>query len=372
MHHLPTRLWLAAAAGLLLVSVVASTVMAQDGPVHLSGPEDTAPLAPVVSNAGFECYLGFHPQPGINGLVPNGWTGVLLYDNPTLNSTRWEFTGECGNDGFVERLEGLDSMVFLSRDIETPPQPGKSFDATVYQRVAVVPGTDYSLSGWMVSLCGGSATPNDCPRGYFIAKMLGIDPTGGIDPQAPGVIWIEDRRNFTESRWANLRMGVTAQGPAITLFARIRSPYRWHGAHAFVDAFSLMRAPTAHFVDLPSIVNGTQTIVRWGGSQSPDIVAIPGGTYRLMFDVQYRQVDQDAWIDWRVGQPAGQATFIAGPCCAPRSFQFRLRARSEQPDGSGGASPNHRYPGPWSQPVFIVFLPGSTHSPRALLPLVVK
>jgi hypothetical protein len=53
--------------------------------------------------------------------------------------------------------------------------------------------------------------PNDCPAGYYIAKMRGLDPTGGTDPQAASVIWVEDRRNFTESRWANLRLGATAQ-----------------------------------------------------------------------------------------------------------------------------------------------------------------
>jgi len=331
---------------------------------------DTALVAPIVTNPGFECSVGFHPQPGINGLVPNGWTGVLLFDNPTLNSTRLEFTGECGNDGFVERLEGLDSMAFLSRDIETPPLPGKPFDATIYQRVAVTPGTDYSLSGWMVSFCGGSATPNDCPQGYYIAKILGLDPTGGTDPLASSVVWVEDRRNFTESRWANLRMGATAQGTAITLFARINSPFRWHGAHALVDAYSLMRAPTAHFVDLPAIVNGTHTVIRWDGSQSSDIAAIPGGTYQLLFDVEYRQVDQNTWLDWRAGQPAGQAMFTAGPIGEPRSYQFRLRARAEQPEGSGGAWPNHRYPGSWSLPVSIVFVPGPADSPRSFLPLV--
>ena len=39
-------------------------------------------------------------------------------------------------------------------------------------------------------------------------------------------------------------------------------------------------------------------------------------------------------------------------------------------EGSGGASPNHRYPGPWSLPVSIMFVPGPADSFRAFLPLV--
>jgi len=125
-------------------------------------------------NAGFECSQGYVKQPGITGLVPLGWTAAVLDGRPTLTSTRIEFAGSCNDDGFIERIEAQDSMVFLSEDIETPPEPGKPFDAAVYQQVMVIPGTAYSLSGWMVSLCGGSAIPNDCPPGRYIVKMLAL------------------------------------------------------------------------------------------------------------------------------------------------------------------------------------------------------
>jgi hypothetical protein len=293
---------------------------------------------------------------------------VLLGGAPRLNSTRIEFAGGCGEDGFIERIEGEDSLVFLSEDIETPPEPGKAFDAAVFQQVAVTPGTSYSLSGWMVSLCGGSTMPNDCPSDYYMSKMLGIDPTGGTDPMEQSVIWMEDQRNFTESRWVNLRVGTTAQSNLLTLFARIRSPFRWHGNHAFVDAFSLVRAPTSSFVDLPGEVQGSQTTVRWDGLQSPDIAAIPGGTYQLYFDVQYRREGAVTWTDWLIGQPAGEADFSAPASCQPQRYEFRVRARAEQPAGSNGAWPNHRYPGDWSAPARVQF--GMAQCmPRVYLPL---
>ena len=325
---------------------------------------------PSVANASFECAQGYGTQPGIVGQVPNGWTATLLYGRPELNSTRLKFTGECGDDGFVERLEGLDSLVFLSEDIETPPLPGKPFDAAVYQRVAVTPGTAYSLSGWLVSLCGGSAIPNDCPSGYYIAKLLGVDPTGDTDPTSTNVTWVEDRRNFTESRWANLRLAATAQSDHLTLFVRVNSPFQWHGAHAFADAISLVRAPLAWFVDLPASVPGSTVTVHWDGSQSPDIAAIPGGTYQLQFDVQVRKAGQQTWIDWQTDRPAGQATFVVDPCLGQQTMEFRVRARSEQPPGSGGAWPNHRYPGDWSAPSSVTFQGSIACQPAAFLPLV--
>jgi hypothetical protein len=325
------------------------------------------PGPPVLTNRRFECTHGFHSQPPVDGNVPAGWTAVLLDGAPHITSTNLEFAHNCGEDYGFEKIEGWDSWVFLSEDIETNPEPGKPFDAVFYQQVDVAQDVAYSLSGWMLSLCGGSTMPNDCPPGYYMAKMLGLDPTGGIDPLAPSVIWVEDRRNFTQAQWVNLRLGTTAQSGKLTVFARIRSPFRWHGNHAFVDAFSLVRAPTAAFVDLPVSVPGRQAAVRWAGIQSPDIAAIPGGTYELIFDLQFRRAGESGWTDWQVGQPAGEATFTAVGC-GPQGYEFRLRARSEQPAGSGGAWPNQRYPGDWSSPAAVLF--DAPHClPRAYLPL---
>ncbi|MCC7352447.1 MAG: hypothetical protein IT330_01725 [Anaerolineae bacterium] len=322
-----------------------------------------APAAPAVQNPGLECSQGYDAQAGLSGLIPRGWTARLLNGAPTLHSARIFFTGGCHNSNWVEHLEGADALVFLAQDIETPPLPGKPFDAVIYQRVATTPGTAYSLSAWMVSLCGGSFNnPNDCPPGYYMAKMLGIDPLGGTNPLAASVVWMEDRRNFNESRWANLRLAATAQSATITLFVRINSPFRWHGNHAFADAISLVRAPTAYFVGLPARARNQATI-RWNGAQSPDVLAIPGGTYQLRFDVQFRVGDDGPWQDWRTDQPAGSALFQVDTHV--RRIYFRVRARAEQPPDSGGVFPNHRYPGVWSVPALITF----NVSPRTYLPL---
>lgn len=336
------------------------------------GPAPGRPLAalsgaPVLQNPGFECKVGYVAQDGIQRRVPLGWTGVLLSGTPQLDSTRIRWGGGCEGSGFAEHLEGEDSLVFVAQDLETPPEPGKPFDAAVYQQVTVGPGAVYSLSAWMVSLCGGSATPTDCPAGKYMDKLVGIDPTGGTDPLAPTVVWVSDRRNFTESRWVNLRLATTAQADRLTVFGRIRSPFQWHGNHAFVDAFSLVRAPTAHFVDSPARISDTQARIQWDGVQSPDVQAIPGGTYRLLFDVQYRVGAQGAWLDWLADQPAGSATFSAAACAGEQTYAFRVRSRAEQIPGSG-AWPNHRYPGLWSEPAAIVLGSRAICAPRALLP----
>ena len=138
---------------------------------------------------------------------------------------------------------------------------------------------------------------------------------------------------------------------------RIESPFQWHGNHAFIDAVSLARAPQVTLATLPARVEGSRALIRWSGVQSPDAAAIPGGTYALGYDVQYR-IDGGPWRSWRVNEPGNSATFTAFVAEEPHGF--RVRARSEQPpepvNGEvRGAWPNHRYPGVWSPPQRIVF-----------------
>ena len=361
--------------GVLLVLLLLS---ATRDPIALAGTLPPAP--PTLVHGEMECATGFSPPadaPNSTELVPDGWTRVVLTGTPTLGSARLFFTGGCDNNDFVEHLEGADALVVRAQDIETPPVPGKPFDVAFYQQVAVQPGGDYSLSGWLLSLCGGSAVPSDCPPDVYISKLLGIDPTGGVDPLAETVVWAENRRNFVERGqrvgWQNLRLAATAETATITVFARISSPFQWHGNHAFIDALSLVRAPQATLATLSARVEGSSTLLRWSGLQSPDAALIPSGTYELRYDVQYR-VGDGPWINWRTGQPGNGAIFTV--FVAEQPHDFRVRARSEQPpepiDGEvRGAWPNHRYPGVWSTPQRVVFSE-AVEVERVYLPVIAR
>lgn len=333
----------------------------------------TIPLnPPVLLNPDFECTVGYYSQQDAKGktiYIPNHWELTTTVGAPMIHSARIFFAKSCDGTAHVERMSGIDSTVVRAEDLETPPNPGKPFDVTFHQQVTATVGGEYSLSGWMLSLCGGSATPSDCPAGNYIAKLLGIDPTGGTDPNAATVIWTENRRNFVEEGkrvgWQNLRVSARALQPTITIFARVRSPFQWHGNHAFIDALSLVRAPTSSLLLSPT-VTGSNTIVLWNGLQSADVAAIPGGTYELLFDVRVRHELNPTWGELTRDQPlTGSVVFNAK--CLDTNYLFSVRARAEQPEGSNGAWPNQRYEGVWSSPVVVRFV---SPPPVAATPLI--
>ena len=167
-----------------------------------------------------ECDDGYYEVTGPDrkpNRIPDGWQQVLSLGHPRMNSARIQFGKSCeAEDVHIEKINGRDSFTVLAWEIETPPEPGKPFDVTIYQQTPVEAGGDYSVSGWFLTLCGGSAVPNDCPDDVYMAKMLGLDPTGGVDPDADSVVWVENRNNFVDENdkrigWSNLYTAATAE-----------------------------------------------------------------------------------------------------------------------------------------------------------------
>lgn len=334
-------------------------------------------------NPSFECTNGYYAttnSDGVEVFVPNGWQMAEVTGAPVVASARIFFAGSCDGSAHVERIDGIDSIVVRAKDIETPPDPGKAFDVAFYQQADVITGTAYSLSSWMLSLCGGSAVPSDCPADQYMAKMAGIDPTGGIDPLADTVVWSENRDNFVDQSnvrvgWSNVRLGVVAQAATVTVFARINSPFQHHGNHAFIDALSLVKAPTAQLTIsgtqvlsgttlLPNIfqVRGSRAKLEWTGELGPDIEAIEGGSHQLLFDIQVRKEGANSWSDL-LTDIVGAGCHVYEASGVNVTHQFRIRPRAEQL--SAGVFPNQRYPGVWSEPISVQFqdIPGGVALP---------
>src|SRR4051812_32921194 len=144
-------------------------------------------VAPNLQNADFECTTGYYTQTNAISKtihIPNQWNFVAIAGTPRVQSARINFAHSCDGSAHVERMSGIDSILIEAQDLEKPPAPGKPFDVAFYQQISATVGGAYSLSGWLLSLCGGSNVPNDCPKDVYMAKLLGIDPTGGIDPLA--------------------------------------------------------------------------------------------------------------------------------------------------------------------------------------------
>ena len=365
----------------ILVSVIACSITlagnlgAYPSAVIASGT--IPPVKPALINANMECEVGYYPtniSSGEEVLAPDGWQIVRDLGEPVISSARIFFEQRADSSGgcftsnaHVERIEGRDSVVVRAKDLETPPVPGKPFDVVLSQSVSALAGGDYSVSGWMLSLCGGSAVPSDCPDDVYMIKALGIDPTGGADPMADSVQWTEDLRNFVDEDderigWVNLRTAAQAEASRITVFARLYSPYQHHGNHGFIDSISIVRAPKAWFeMAGQGEIIGSSVHLNWNSDRSPDVDEVDGGTYEYMTDIQVREAGSDDWVDLATDLPENQDSLLFCTQSSDATIEFRIRSRAEQPPAPpDGAWPNHRYPGVWSEPMTVHFTSGTS------------
>jgi hypothetical protein len=80
-------------------------------------------------------------------------------------------------------------------------------DGGVYQIIAARPGATVRASAWLLTYREGPAP---------IGSRVGLDPSGGRDPQSPGVVWsplVE-----TDNKWRRVTVSATARAAKVTVF----------------------------------------------------------------------------------------------------------------------------------------------------------
>ncbi len=137
------------------------------------------------------------PTPALTGLINPGFeTGDL---------TGWTPWG---------RQDGVQTGSWW----ETGPHTGNCFfgtvasydhkDGGIYQRFAVTKGVAYTVSAWIYTRNSGTASDTQA--------RLGIDPTGGTDPNSSAIQWTA--WNDSQSAWKPISLRVTSQAGAMTVF----------------------------------------------------------------------------------------------------------------------------------------------------------
>jgi hypothetical protein len=170
----------------------------------------------LIPNCDFNTFTGSPPRQ-----VPEGWA-------PFVQSGEVEFrqvTGDESHSLFVPSSLRMSS--------------NGPYLAGIYTQVGgLQPGTGYKASiGW-----GAPAAPAST-----FGRQLGIDPTGGTDPNAPTVIWGPEHWGegrflnypLSDTRHWNIDVSAYAQAATITVFFKVNHNTSTYDSMIFVDAISL-------------------------------------------------------------------------------------------------------------------------------------
>lgn len=158
--------------------------------------------------------------------IPDGWTEFVLSGDPAFVNDPHSFFGS-------------GTLRIWSN--------GGTFKAGIYTQVNVTSGAGYRASiGW-----GAPNAPDT------FGRQLGIDPTGGTDPNSPTVIWGPmhwgDGRmlNYTDGTGPNIDVRARALNGTITVFFLTDHPTSTGENLIYVDAISLYPDESAAAVEIP-------------------------------------------------------------------------------------------------------------------------
>lgn len=203
-----TLLWLAVAYP--TVSVFASEICEQHGQVI---PKPVCDM---------DSFYGSPPRQ-----IPTGWTPFIIWGDLTYMQD-------------VDTYWGAPSLRMWSN--------GGTFKAGIYTQVNVTPG-----AGYRASVAWGAPNEPD-----HFGRQLGIDPTGGTDPNAPTVIWGHMHwgpgrmLNYPEGKGPNIDVRARALNSTVTVFFMVDHPTSTGDNLIFVDAIALYPDESAPQVDPPT------------------------------------------------------------------------------------------------------------------------
>lgn len=201
----------------LLCWLVIQTMWAP--PLHASEPCEPPNVIPK-HVCDMDSFYGARPRQ-----LPVGWTEFLIYGNPDFYQ---------------------DDHTFWGGPNLTIASFGGTWKGGIYTQVEVTPGAGYRASiAW--------AAPN-APDTY--GRQLGIDPTGGVDPNSPTIVW--GPMHWGEGRIlnypppdVNIDVRARAINSTITVFVMVDHPTSTGDNIILLDAVALYPDEDAPAVEIP-------------------------------------------------------------------------------------------------------------------------
>jgi uncharacterized protein YraI len=264
--------------------------------------------------------------------VPIAWGGAVITQPHTES---WENITPNGFPHTFNFVRSGPRSYNISRGFAT-------FTAYIYQHVPVVPQTEVRGGAFAFMQSHHTAV-----------ARVGIDPTGGADPNSPNIVWAESN---SRNQWVHLEVSTQAQADVVTLFlfgtqSRPNNPndIYWDDAYLFGtpgNATPGVAAPPPQKIAEPlyrmNVRSGAGTgFDRIGGVE-------PGQTYAVLaeYDSGWVQIAYNGgvgyvsrrYVEIRDGAPTADASVApAAPAAAPSApaaasldfhvdYQLNLRA----------------------------------------------
>lgn len=148
----------------------------------------------------------FHPYRNDNGLiVARGWAP-------------WWVAAEEGEPGWKNRQPTFSPFTIEDRVTQQVSTPWGTHVGGLWQQVPSVAGNAYELMVEAQAWSSEDTTPASRLESSDVNLQIGIDPTGGLDPKSPFIVWSEKAQPL--SHWETVHLKVEAEASIITVYLK--------------------------------------------------------------------------------------------------------------------------------------------------------
>ncbi|NLF66494.1 MAG: hypothetical protein GX579_18020 [Chloroflexi bacterium] len=102
--------------------------------------------------------------------------------------------------------------------VQRVSSPFATHTAGLWQQVPAAPGNRYELTALAQAWSSEDEKPGSKREASDVNVQIGIDPTGGLDPSSPLIVWSDPAQPL--SYWGTLRLVAEAQANTITIYLR--------------------------------------------------------------------------------------------------------------------------------------------------------
>lgn len=161
---------------------------------------------------------GFYAYDGIGELtVPNGWTPTWVQGTEAGKLVRPEFKPA----GAAQVRTGTGAVAIHSRYA--------TIDGALFRRYSATVGAKTQAEAWLMK--------TEAAMGH--GMQVGIDPTGGTDHTASGVVWSEWYSEYADdyvvNQWRKRSVSTTASADHVTVFLHSKLDAPADGSNAHFD-----------------------------------------------------------------------------------------------------------------------------------------
>jgi hypothetical protein len=158
-------------------------------------------------------------------LLLNGKIGEPFYafgDDRQLSTAvswrAWWLSAAEGDPGWKNRQPVFSETTMDNRLVQQLSTPFGTHVGGLWQQVPSAPGNSYELTVEAQAWSSDDVTPGSQVEASDVNLQIGVDPTGGLDPESPLVVWSEPAEPL--SRWETIHLLAEAEASIITVYLR--------------------------------------------------------------------------------------------------------------------------------------------------------